>query len=395
MLNVELSCAKLEHIFERGAGHMRFIHISDVHLGVEPDAGKAWSKKRSQDIWDSFAEVVLEAGRLQADFLFISGDLFHRQPLKRELREVNYLFGQIPNVKILLIAGNHDYLQPKSYYMDFEWEENVFFFDREEVTFFDFPEENVTVYGASYWHREIRERLYDELVITNPGRINILLAHGGDEKHIPFSAKKIVERGIDYIAAGHIHKGGWLVDGRAVMAGALEPTDCNDTGAHGYWLGEIVKDKKKSVSNISMWMGEGQEKSEQAQVRVEFYPICKCEYCHELITVTPEMTQYEVEAKIRECVVSGEKYMRYRIFLEGYIEPDTVFDLERIRQMEQIVDISSDLFPNYHYDKIVEEQPDSLLARYILQMNRLPQNEVSKKALEYGVNALLGYKICR
>ena len=75
---------------------MRFIHISDVHLGVIPDVGKAWSKRRSQDVWDSFAEVVLEAGSWKADFLLISGDLFHKQPLKRELREVNYLFTQIP-----------------------------------------------------------------------------------------------------------------------------------------------------------------------------------------------------------------------------------------------------------------------------------------------------------
>lgn len=24
---------------------MKFMHISDVHLGVKPDAGKAWSEK--------------------------------------------------------------------------------------------------------------------------------------------------------------------------------------------------------------------------------------------------------------------------------------------------------------------------------------------------------------
>ena len=74
---------------------MKFMHIADVHLGVEPDAGKDWSKKRSQDIWETFAETVLEAGRQKVDFLLISGDLFHKQPLKRELREVNYLFEQI------------------------------------------------------------------------------------------------------------------------------------------------------------------------------------------------------------------------------------------------------------------------------------------------------------
>ena len=80
---------------------------------------------------------------------------------------------------------------------------------------FDFPEQNTTVYGLSYWHREIRQALYDEVFPKNPDRINILLAHGGDERHIPFSVEKILRHGFDYIAAGHIHKGGQLEIGRA------------------------------------------------------------------------------------------------------------------------------------------------------------------------------------
>ena len=41
---------------------MKFIHVSDVHLGIKPDVGKPWSEKRAQDIWDSFAEVIDAAG---------------------------------------------------------------------------------------------------------------------------------------------------------------------------------------------------------------------------------------------------------------------------------------------------------------------------------------------
>ena len=63
---------------------MKFMHISDVHLGVKPDAGKAWSEKRAQDIWDSFAEMIEIAAEESPDFLLISGDLFHKQPLKRK-----------------------------------------------------------------------------------------------------------------------------------------------------------------------------------------------------------------------------------------------------------------------------------------------------------------------
>ena len=141
---------------------MKFMHISDVHLGVKPDAGKAWSEKRAQDIWDSFAEMI-EIAAEESRFLLISGDLFHKQPLKRELKEVCGLFARIPQTKVLLMAGNHDYIQQNSFYRTCEWPENVCFFPREEVMCFDFPEQNTTVYGLSYWHREIRQALYDEV----------------------------------------------------------------------------------------------------------------------------------------------------------------------------------------------------------------------------------------
>lgn len=47
---------------------MKFIHVSDVHLGIKPDEGKPWSEKRAQDIWDSFAEVIGAAVELKPDF---------------------------------------------------------------------------------------------------------------------------------------------------------------------------------------------------------------------------------------------------------------------------------------------------------------------------------------
>ena len=367
----------IEHIFENEARDMKFMHISDVHLGVEPDVGKEWSKRRQQDIWDSFAETVLKAGQQEVDFLLISGDLFHKQPLKRELREVNYLFAQIPRVKIVLMAGNHDHLQPKSYYLDFAWTENVYFFKREELSVFDFPKENVAFYGLSYWHQQIPDRLYDKLNVTDEKRMNILLAHGGTEKQIPFLPKRILEKGIDYIAAGHIHKAGRMVEMSAVMAGSLEPTDCNDTGPHGYWLGEI----KKEGGNV--WR------------TLDFYPIKKCEYKHEVFSVTADTTQFELEQMVKTRIEEGEAYMLYRIFLEGYVNPDTKLDLERLERIRQVVDVTINLQPDYDYEKMLKDQPDSLVGRYIKRMKKQPQDVVTKKALEYGVNALLGHNICR
>lgn len=356
---------------------MKFMHFSDVHLGVKPDDGKPWSEQRAKSIWETFAETVAEAGRQRVDFLFISGDLFHRQPLKRELKEVNYLFSQISQVKVVLMAGNHDYMQPKCYYLDFEWAENVFFFKKEEVDKFDFPEVNVTVYGMSYWHKKLPKRCYDNLGEINPSRINILLSHGGDEEHIPYSAKQILGQGIDYIAGGHIHMAGQMVADKAVLAGSLEPTESTEVGPHGYWIGQIVK------------RGESIEQS------CHFFPVKKCEYCSETIEVTPQMTMHEIGKRIKALVSSKEAYKLYRIILEGYMEPDQQYDLEALEQLPRVAAVVSNLRPDYDYDRIADEEEDSLLGRYIVQMQKLPQDIITKKAMEYGVNALLGHDICR
>lgn len=58
--------------------------------------------------------------------------------------------------------------------------------------------------------------------------------------------------------------------------------------------------------------------------------------------------------------------------------------------------MTEQLSPDYDYEKLKENYKDTLLGNYIEEMERLAwQDVVTKKALEYGVNALLGYKICR
>lgn len=325
---------------------MKFIHVSDVHLGIKPDEGKPWSEKRAQDIWDSFAEVIGAAVELKPDFLLISGDLFHAQPLKKELREVNYLFSRIPQTKIILMAGNHDYLRTKSYYLTMEWEENVYFFRQEEPGHFDFEEENVSIYGLSYWHREIGEPVYDSIIPEDRSKINILLVHGGDPQHIPYHPKHILENGFDYIAAGHIHKGGQQIPGRAVMAGSLEPTDKNDVGSHGYWLGTIDKE----------------------HTDIHFHPVKKCEYCHEVYPVTGKTTNFELCEWAKTLLAERPGYQYFRLFLRGKVSPDTGFDTAKLEEFDRVVDVTEQLSPDYDYEKLKENYKDTLLGNYIEEM---------------------------
>lgn len=171
---------------------IRFIHLADVHLGAVPDRGCPWSHEREEEIWETFRRVIASVRRDPVDLLFIAGDLFHRQPLLKELKEVNYLFSTIPETRVFLMAGNHDYMKRNSFYRGFAWEPNVTFFDSEKMSCAYIEELQTFVYGMSYEHQEIKEPLYDSWQPEQEQEqgFHVLLAHGGDEKHIPMDAKK-------------------------------------------------------------------------------------------------------------------------------------------------------------------------------------------------------------
>ena len=140
---------------------MRFIHIADVHLGASPDIGSARKGKREKEIWDSLERVLRVCEEQKTDFLFIAGDLFHRQPLKRELRELNYMFSSLTSTKVIIVAGNHDYVRQDSYYRTFQWEENVHMLLSPDIACVEFPEYSLAVYGLSYHEKEIAQRLME------------------------------------------------------------------------------------------------------------------------------------------------------------------------------------------------------------------------------------------
>ena len=98
---------------------MLIIHTADLHLGANPDAGETWGKNRKQELWDSFERLMDEVEAQQADLLLIAGDVFHRPPLLRELREVNDCFASLSKTKVVLMAGNHDHVGRNSFYKGF------------------------------------------------------------------------------------------------------------------------------------------------------------------------------------------------------------------------------------------------------------------------------------
>lgn len=347
---------------------MKFIHIADVHLGAVPDSGCPWSASRAKEIWNTFRRVIELAGKEQVDLLLIAGDLFHRQPLVRELREVNELFSMIPDTCIVWMAGNHDYMKADSAYRKMEWADNVYGFFSQEPEVLHLEEIDTWVYGLSYEQREITEDLYRNIAPNGKPGFHILLAHGGDEKHIPLHKED--GQGFDYAALGHIHKPGVLVPDQMAYSGALEPIDRSDIGEHGLIYGKME------------W------KKDRAMTKISFYPCASRSYRNLDVAIHSATTQIGLERKIKEAIQQKGVRNIYHVRISGYRNPDMEFDKEAIKTLGNIVEITDESRPCYDLEKLKKQQEGTLIGEYIRCFEG-KDSEMEQKALYYGLQALL------
>lgn len=345
---------------------MKFIHIADIHLGARPDRDKECAKEQGYG-WQAFTEVIDKVKEEQIQLLLVAGDLFHRQPLARELKDVNYQFSRIPQTQVVLIAGNRDYLAPSSCYRTFRWGSNVHFLMSEEMDYIELEGLDTRVYGLSYCHKEISEPRYKDVHVKGGEYSNILLAHGGDDRHIPFHGEDFAEEDFDYVAFGHIHKPMQVVQNRVVMAGALQPVDYNDMGEHGYFQGEI----KDHVCHV------------------DFVPLHYCEYVSLKIKVSPEMTQQTLRECIEKQIRTAPVYQQFKVTLNGFCDRESPIDTDGIKSIERVVEVVNQCQADYDFEKLKLQYGQQILGRYIRALEEMPQNKVTKKALYYGVEALM------
>lgn len=354
---------------------MRFIHTGDIHLGAIPDYSKPWSKKREKAIWNSFKDVVKEAGK--TDFLLIAGDLFHRAPRLEELKEVNYMFEQISPVPVVIIAGNHDFYCEGKGYDVFSWASNVYFIKNEELSVLTLHPLPVSIYGFSYHRKEITAPLYNEQVIPPDSNFHILLAHGGDSSHIPINYKELSEKcGYDYVALGHIHIPKVMARNIA-YCGSLEPLDHTELGEHGYIIGEI---------------------SNEGHLKLKFQKHAKIEYKNIEIKLDIDSTLFQIRDQV-EAVIEKEGYEHiYNLIFTGDKPLTLMLSLSQFEDLGQICTLTDKSEEVLDYKKLKKEHEHDLLGVYLEEfsdileteeLKDIPKNRIRKKAMIYGVKALL------
>ncbi len=351
---------------------MKFIHIADVHLGATLDRGKHWSNDRAEDLEHSFKNIIKECEEQQIDLLLIAGDLFNAPPTLQQLKNVDFWLRRLTSTKTVIIAGNHDYIEENSPWESYEFISNTVVLPKDKPTNVFLEEYNVCITGYSYGKEQYTERILERMKPGKEGAYNILLGHGGDKEHMPFSKEKLANLGFDYVALGHIHKPAHLVKNRMAFSGSLEPLDHTETGRRGYILGTVNGEN----NTLIQWI--------PSNIR---------SYVNMVLELTPEISNAEIVENIEDEIVRvGDKNM-YNILLKGIVDSGLQINLSALTRRYNILEIVDKTELNYDINELLTANEHNLLGRFIKALSDeegVESEEIRSKALKYGVEALLG-----
>ena len=224
---------------------MRLAHLADLHLGFRqyyrqtPDG----INQREADIAYAFRAAIDGVIAEQPDLVVIAGDLFHAvRPTNRSIvwayRELQRLRIELPDAKVIAIAGNHD--TPRSSEIGSIlrlYEELGVEVATDQPRKIPFPDRGLSVLAIPH------AALQAEKVEKRPGPepFQVLLMHGevegllpGDRSlmeygGLPISIDELVREDWSYVALGHYHVQR-EVRSRIWYAGAIEYTSTNIWG---------------------------------------------------------------------------------------------------------------------------------------------------------------------
>ena len=227
---------------------MKIIHCADLHLDsrMQTHLSKEKARERQAELLVTFQEMVRYAADNQVDAILIAGDLYDKKNISAAARNViRDAIGGHPQIDFYYLKGNHD---ADSFLGSLEKiPENLKLFEDHWVSYTADPGEggHITVTGAELG-RETGQSLYHQLSLDRE-KFNIVMLHGqeaqtGAEGWDCVDLRRLRDKGIDYLALGHIHSYKLeRLDGRGIYCypGCLEGRGFDECGEHGFVLLEI------------------------------------------------------------------------------------------------------------------------------------------------------------
>ncbi|HYN84449.1 MAG TPA: exonuclease SbcCD subunit D [Pyrinomonadaceae bacterium] len=260
---------------------IKFLHISDVHLGCR----RYNLEERTRDFFRAWYEVITRhAVPNKVDFVLIAGDFFDRRQI--DPQTMNHAIAGLQILKdaeipVVVIEGNHDRrdsVSPYSWMRSFSQAGLLMLLEPAK------GEENESPIALAPWDEERREGTYVDIAGAriygthwygtttgvavslladairrqrDPSLFHILMLHTDVEGQmnrpipaLPVEKLKELRAAVDYVALGHTHKR-FEIDGWAFNPGSLEACSIDEAREErGAYLVEVDDDRRVRAAHV-------------------------------------------------------------------------------------------------------------------------------------------------
>jgi len=229
----------------------KILHAADVHLDsplqnleAYPDAPVEAFRGATRQALRNLVDLAIDQ---RVDLVVIAGDLYDGD--WDDAHTGLFFVSQATRLReaaipLVVIRGNHDAAlqMTQTLRLPDNPDGSALMLDHQQVDRRVFPALDVAVHGRSFASRAVTEDLSRDYPQGIPGMFNLGLLHtclsgsDGHENYAPTSPEKLLRKGYDYWALGHIHaRREYLGDGQVpiVFSGNIQGRHVRETGAKG------------------------------------------------------------------------------------------------------------------------------------------------------------------
>lgn len=355
---------------------MKMIHCADVHLDsrMQTHMLPTQAAERNAEITNTFLRLTDYAAENEVRLVLLAGDLFDGARVSvKTMDMVLSAIRRTPKVDYLYLCGNHD--EALSATLARELPENLKLFTD---TWNTYRYEGVSVSGVEITEQNCQS-IYQELPRVSDG-VHIVLLHGQIGTTCGaglINLNLLREKGIDYLALGHLHSYQQApLDRRGVYcySGCLEGRGFDECGEKGFVLLDT----------------EGKE------LRAEFVPFAARTLCRVETDITGLRSNGEILDAMRRVSEKIDRKNMVEYILTGSTEPAASYCVDYLNSF-----VKND----FYFTKVKDEsrmtiraedyQNDiSLKGEYIRLILASDRSEEEKaRLIRIGLEALAGEEI--
>lgn len=195
---------------------IKILHSADWHLD-SPLQLDASLRAALSKIPEKLAALCQKE---QCDLVLLSGDLFDGPAAPATVQTLKQCLASM-QVPVFITPGNHDFVGAGSPWLTEVFPENVHIFTKNTIESVTLPALNCRVYGAGFTSMDCGGILQD-FTARQDEQYAIGIFHGDptqvNSPYCPITTAQVQGSNLDYLALGHIHKGGSFRAGKTLCA---------------------------------------------------------------------------------------------------------------------------------------------------------------------------------